>query len=95
VVLIIADDPVAREVYGELFGMRGHRVETVSCARAGLSRLAQRKDVGVVVLALDGVGVNAPLRRRLHELAPQARVHVLGMPLPALFEPAPVRQQLH
>jgi CheY-like chemotaxis protein len=95
VVLIIADDPLAREVYGELFGMRGHRVETVSCARAGLSRLAQREDVSVVVLALDGAGVTAPLRRRLHELAPRAHVHVLGLPPQALYEPTRLRQQLH
>ena len=94
--LIIADDPLAREVYGELFAMRGHRVETVACARTGLLRVAQRPDVAVVVLALHP-GVNlAPLRRRLQALSPKLRVHVLGLPVPGLVDGVlPTRQQLH
>jgi CheY-like chemotaxis protein len=94
-VLIIADDPVAREVYCELFAMRGHQVEAASCPRAGLLRVAQRRDVAVVVLALRALNAVAPLRRRLQELAPQLRVHALGM-APAYFDTMmPARQQLH
>jgi hypothetical protein len=93
-VLIIADDPLAREVYCELFAMRGHHVEAAPCARAGLIRVAQRPDVAVVVLAL-AVGAVAPLRRRLQALAPRLRVHALGV-LPASFDMVPpARQQLH
>jgi CheY-like chemotaxis protein len=94
-VLIIADDPIAREVYRELFAMRGHQVEAASCARAGLLRVAQRRDVSVVVLALNTINAVGPLRRRLHALAPRMRVHALGM-MPGFFDlKVPARQQLH
>jgi CheY-like chemotaxis protein len=94
-VLIIADDPVAREVYCELFSMRGHQVEAASCARAGLLRVAQRRDVAVVVLALSALSAVGPLRRRLQALAPQLRVHALAR-LPGCFDALmPARQQLH
>jgi CheY-like chemotaxis protein len=95
IVLIIADDPIAREVYCELFAMRGHQVEAASCARAGLLRVAQRRDVAVVVLALNAIAAVAPLRRRLQALAPRLRVHALAM-MPGFVDPMiPARQQLH
>jgi CheY-like chemotaxis protein len=95
VVLIIADDPIARDVYCELFAMRGHRVEAASGARAGLMRVARRPDVAVVVLALNALQSYAALRRRLHALAPRMRVHALGT-MPSFYDMAmPARQQLH
>jgi multisubunit Na+/H+ antiporter MnhF subunit len=84
-VLIIADDPIAREVYCELFAMRGHHVEAASCARAGLVRLAQRPDVAVVVVALNAIAA----------VAPRIRVHALGL-MPSYCDvTVPARQQLH
>ncbi len=94
VVLIIADDPLAREVYGELFAMRGYGVVTAGCAREGLE-LARGAAVTVVVLALDAGA--AQLRRRLRAVRPLLRVHVSGL-LPLGFElmpPIAPRQQLH
>lgn len=90
--LIIADDPVAREVYAELFGMRGYVVVTAVGARDGLER-ARRRAVTIAVLAL-AAGA-AQLRRKLHAIRPTLRVHVTGL-LPLCFElPPVVRQQLH
>jgi len=80
-VLIIAADGIARQIYGELFALRGYHVVTATGARDGL-RAAHDRRIGVVVLAL-ATGV-AQLRRRLHALRPMVRVHVTGMvaPLP-------------
>ncbi|MCU1281899.1 MAG: hypothetical protein JWM53_5445 [bacterium] len=92
-VLIIADDPVAREVYGELFLMRGHDVLTAAGAREGL-RLARDRRVTVVVLAVPSGA--AQLRRKLHALRPMLRVHVTGlMALPFDVMTSTARQQLH
>jgi hypothetical protein len=95
-VLIIAEDPVAREVYRELFTMRGHDVETAACARTGILHIARRPDLGIVVLALSTLGAVGPLKRKLHSIAPSLRIHVVGLPLPTLYEVNnPVRQRLH
>ncbi|MGZ3405768.1 MAG: hypothetical protein ACXVAN_04945 [Polyangia bacterium] len=93
-VLIIAEDPVAREVYGELFVMRGHEVVTAAGARDGLRRARDRR-ISVVVLALP-TGA-AQLRRKLHALRPMLRVHVTGLmalPFDVMSSPVP-RRQLH
>lgn len=92
-VLIIADDPVAREVYAELFGMRGYAVVTAGGAREGL-RVARQRGIGIAVLAV-AAGA-AQLRRRLHAVRPALRVHVTGL-MPLSFEllRPPARQQLH
>jgi DNA-binding response OmpR family regulator len=92
-VLIIADDAVARQVYGELFAMRGWDVVTAGGAREGL-RVARDRRIGAVVLALT-TGVTQ-LRARLRALRPLLRIHTTGMiPLPFdLMAPA-TRQQLH
>jgi len=92
-VLIIAEDAVARQVYGELFAMRGWDVATAACARDGLRRARDRR-VTVVVLSLP-TGA-ARLREKLHALRPLLRVHTTGMmalPFDAMTPPA--RQQLH
>jgi CheY-like chemotaxis protein len=82
-VLIVADDPVAREVYAELFASRGHVVATACGAREGIASVARRRDIGIAVVALaTGAG---PLRRRLRAIAPGLRVHVLGLLLPLRF----------
>jgi DNA-binding NtrC family response regulator len=82
-VLIIADEPVAREVYGELFALRGYDVVVAHGARDGL-HLARDHRIGVVVLALAS---GAPrLRRRLIALRPLVPVHVTGL-LPPPPEP--------
>jgi CheY-like chemotaxis protein len=94
IVLIIADDPIARDVYCELFAMRGHQVEAAAGARAGLARVAHRRDVAVVVLALRSIGAVAPLRRRLRALAPRLRVHALGVTSGGYDALMPSRQQL-
>ena len=92
VVLIIADDAVAREVYAELFTTRGHDVVTAAGAREGL-RCARDRHIGVAIIALTS-GV-AQLRRKLHAMRPMLRVHVTGhRPLPLDLTP-PSRQQLH
>jgi hypothetical protein len=92
-VLIIAEDPVAREVYGELFAMRGYDVMTASGARDGL-RCARDRRVTTAVVALAAGG--AQLRKQLHTLRPTLRVHVTGlMPLPFDVMMPLARQQLH
>ena len=92
-VLIIAEDAVARTVYGELFVMRGYDVVTAVDPREGFT-LARDPRVAVVVLALTRGA--AQLRRKLNTLRPLLRVHVLGraaLPFDAL--PATERRQLH
>jgi DNA-binding response OmpR family regulator len=92
-ILIIADDPVAREVYGELFVMRGHEVITAAGAREGL-KLARDRRIAVAVLAVPSGA--AQLRRKLHALRPMLRVHVTGlMALPFDVVSSMPRQQLH
>ena len=92
-VLIIADDRVGREVYAELFAMRGYTVVTAASSREGL-RLARTPKVTIAVLAV-ATGATQ-LRRRLHALRPALRVHVTGL-LPLCIDLlSPVaRQQLH
>jgi DNA-binding response OmpR family regulator len=92
-VLIVAEDAVARDVYGELFAMRGYTVLTAANAREGLS-LARRKRVAVAVLALAaGAG---QLRKRLLSLRPYLKVHVTGLfPMLQHLHGPLVRQQLH
>jgi hypothetical protein len=89
----VAEDAVARDVYGELFAMRGYAVLMAATAREGVS-LARRRRVAVAVLAL-ATGA-AQLRRRLLTLRPQLRVHVTGLfpMLQELHSPL-IRQQLH
>lgn len=91
--LIIADDRVGREVYAELFAMRGYGVVTAAGARRGLE-LARAPQVTVAVLALASGA--AQLRRRLRAIRPALRVHVTGL-LPLCFDllPPVARQQLH
>jgi DNA-binding NtrC family response regulator len=92
-VLIIAEDAVARQVYGELFVMRGWDVVTAGCAREGLRRARNRRVTVVVVSVPSGA---TQLRDKLHALRPFLRVHTTGMmqlPLDAMTPPA--RQQLH
>jgi DNA-binding NtrC family response regulator len=91
-VLIIAEDGVARQVYGELFAMRGWAVVTASGAREGL-RLARDRRISVVVLSLP-TGT-ARLREKLRSMRPQLRVHTTGMmPLPFDVMAPAARQQL-
>ncbi|HEX8952849.1 MAG TPA: hypothetical protein VF997_09425 [Polyangia bacterium] len=93
VVLIIAEDAMARQVYGELFALRGWHVKTAAGAREGL-RLARDRRVGVVVLSLP-TGA-ARLRDKLRALRPLLRVHATGMtPLPFDLMTPSARQQLH
>jgi DNA-binding NtrC family response regulator len=92
-VLIIAEDAVAREVYGELFVMRGHEVILAAGARDGL-RLVRDRRISVVVLAMTTGATQ--LRRKLHALRPMLRVHVTGlMALPFDVMASRPRQQLH
>lgn len=92
-VLIIAEDPVAREVYGELFAMRGYAVVTAAGAREGL-RCARDRRVTTAVVALTSGGPQ--LRKQLHTLRPTMRVHVTGLlPLPFDIMTPLARQQLH
>ncbi len=92
-VLIIAEDAVAREVYGELFAMRGYAVVTAAGARDGL-RCARNRGVTIAVIAL-ATGA-AQLRKQLHTMRPTLRVHVTGL-FPLAFDVmGPLaRQQLH
>jgi DNA-binding response OmpR family regulator len=93
VVLIITDDAMARQIYGELFAMRGWDVMTANGAREGL-RLARDRRIGVVVLSLP-TGTTQ-LRAKLMALRPLLRVHALGMmPLPFDVMTPAARQQLH
>ena len=92
-VLIIAEDAMARQVYGELFAMRGWDVVTAVGARDGLRRARDRR-VTVVVLSLP-TG-SARLRGKLRALRPFLRVHMTGMmPLPFDAMTPSARQQLH
>jgi hypothetical protein len=92
-VLVVADDAVARDVYTELFAMRGYAVVAAADARDGLLQ-ARRRRVTVVVLALTAGA--AQLRRRLLALRPRLRVHVTGMiPLWLGFASESPRPQLH
>jgi len=92
-VLIIADDEIARQVYGELFAMRGWDVVSACGARDGL-RLARDRRIGAVVLALP-TGV-AQLRARIRAMRPLLRVHTTGMvPLPFDLMAPVERQQMH
>jgi DNA-binding NtrC family response regulator len=92
-VLIVAEDAVARDVYGELFAMRGYSVLMAANAREGLT-LARRRRIAVAVLAL-ATGA-AQLRRRLLTLRPSLKVHVTGI-FPMIHDvlPAFARQNLH
>jgi DNA-binding NtrC family response regulator len=93
VVLIIAEDPLAREVYAELFLARGHDVVTASCARDGLRHARDRK-VAVAVIAMTTGAL--PLRRKLRAMRPRLRVHVAAeRALPFDYRTAAQRQQLH
>lgn len=91
--LIIADDPVAREVYAELFAMRGYIVVTAAGSRDGLA-LARRRAVTIAVLAVAAGALQ--LRRKLAAMRPALRVHVTGL-LPLCFDMMPpiATQQLH
>jgi DNA-binding NtrC family response regulator len=74
-VLIIADERIAREVYAELFSMRGYSVATANDASSGLRavlRRPRRFAIAVVALASGAGG----LRRRLLRAQPELRVHV-------------------
>jgi CheY-like chemotaxis protein len=89
----VADDATARDVYAELFAMRGYDVVTAASAGEGLMR-AQTRAVRVVVLALASGATH--LRKRLLARRPRLRIHITGLmplwldpPLPAL------RHQLH
>jgi DNA-binding NtrC family response regulator len=92
-VLIIAEDAVAREVYAELFAMRGYGVVTAIGARDGLKRARERIVTTVVLVLQQGA---AQLRRKLHAMRPTLRIHVSGLS-PLCFDVmAPLaRQQLH
>jgi DNA-binding NtrC family response regulator len=92
-VLIVADEAVAREVYGELFAMRGYDVVLARGARDSLRAVRNRR-IGVVVLAM-ATGATQ-LRRQLTTLRPQLRVHVTGLLSLSFDMLAPLaRQQLH
>jgi DNA-binding response OmpR family regulator len=92
-VLIIADEPAAREVYGELFAMRGYDVVLAADAREGL-RVARDRRIGVVVLAMATGAMR--LRRKLTTMRPLVRVHMTGlMPLPFDVMTPVASQQLH
>lgn len=90
--LIVASDAVAREVYGELFALRGHHVVTANDAREGLRR-ARCQEISTVVLAL-GRGEATALRRRLLQLRPGLTIHVTGQQ-PQLDPLPQARRQLH
>lgn len=91
-VLIVADDPLAREIYAELFALRGWAVATAKSARDGVLRLARDRAIRVVVIA---VGAGAlQLRRRLRMIRPSLRVHVPGA-MPLFVESPRQRQALH
>jgi CheY-like chemotaxis protein len=77
VVLIVADDPLARAVYAELFALRGYDVATACSAREGVRRLARDRGIAVAVLAVASGAMQ--LRRRLHAVRPWLRVHVTGL----------------
>lgn len=92
-VLIIAQDAVARQVYAELFALRGWDVMSAAGARDGL-RLARDRRVTAVVLSLP-TGA-AQLREKLRSLRPLLRVHTSGMMALPFDVPAPTRRhQLH
>ena len=92
-VLIIADEPTAREVYGELFAMRGYDVVLAAGARDGL-RAARNRRIGTVVLAVSSGA--SQLRRQLTTLLPRVRVHVTGlMALPFDVMAPAASHQLH
>jgi DNA-binding NtrC family response regulator len=92
-VLIVADDATAREVYAELFAMRGYAVATASSAREGLVR-AQARAIAVVVLAMTSGATQ--LRKRLLSQRPRLKIHVTGL-LPLWLDPGlpALRQHLH
>ena len=91
-VLIIADDAVAREVYAELFALRGYGVVTASTASDGL-KAARDRTIAVAVLAVASGA--AQLRRRLRAIRPTMRMHVTGM-MPLCFDVmSAARQRLH
>jgi DNA-binding response OmpR family regulator len=91
-VLIIAEDAVAREVYGELFVMRGHDVVLAAGAREGL-KLARDRRITIAVLSVTSGA--AQLRRKLHALRPMLRVHVTGLMALPFDVMATSFQQLH
>jgi ActR/RegA family two-component response regulator len=92
-VLIIAEDAVAREVYAELFAMRGYGVVTAIGARDGLKRARDRAVATVVLVLQQGA---SQLRRKLHALRPTLRIHVTGLsPLCFDIMTPLARQQLH
>jgi len=92
-VLIVAEDAVARDVYAELFVMRGYSVVAAATAREGVTQLRRRRiTVAVVALATGAT----QLRRRLLALRPALKVHVTGVfPMLLELQPARLRQQLH
>jgi hypothetical protein len=77
-VLILAEDDEAREVYAELFAMRGYAVVTAASPRDGVRLARMRRDLEVAVLLVKR-GLTQ-LRRRLIAVRPHLRVHVPGLP---------------
>jgi hypothetical protein len=91
-VLIVADDPLALEIYAELFTLRGYAVVTAVGARDGL-RCARATNVTLAILAL-ATGAASQLRRRLLALRPTLGVHVAGSAPPHDSIPQ-LRTRLH
>jgi hypothetical protein len=95
-VLIIADERTARDVYAELFRMRGYAVTIATGARAGLRALMARpRHFCIAVVAVANGAL--PLRRRLLRVQPRLRVHLTGrerVPFD-LFAPRPRPSLLH
>ena len=71
-ILIVDDDPVARETLGEALEKRGYSLEAASSAEAALARMAQR-EFAVVVTDLNmpggasGLDLMAAIRQRFPE----------------------------
>ena len=91
--LIVAEDPVALEVYAELFTMRGYAVVTALGARDGLRCARAATSISLAVLAL-ATGTASQLRRRLLDLRPTLGVHVAGLAMPLESLPQ-LRRRLH
>jgi hypothetical protein len=73
--LLVSDDELVRDIYGEVFRRRGHAVLEAETADEGLGIVSERRDVCAVLIALSSEGWAAEARFRALRL--RLEVHVI------------------
>jgi DNA-binding response OmpR family regulator len=87
--LLVSDDEMVKEIYGEVFRRRGHDVLEAERAEEGLDILAERRDVCTVLIALSQDGWTAEARFRAFRRPME--IHVIEPGPEPESEPAPAK----